>query len=100
MRRDLALLDDLHEKTESAITGLDAYIAAGKKFAEEFRAGRLAELERVIELDELYGHDRCGAYLSIVDAHSYAVWATSGPLSVDDESWILLGWQASQAGLR
>jgi len=46
LRRDLALLDDLHEETKSAITGLDAYIAAGKAFAEEFRRGRLAELER------------------------------------------------------
>jgi uncharacterized protein YaaN involved in tellurite resistance len=46
LRRDLALLDELHEETKSAITGLDAYIAAGKKFAEEFRVGRLAELER------------------------------------------------------
>jgi uncharacterized protein YaaN involved in tellurite resistance len=46
LHRDLALLDDLHEETKSAITQLDAYIAAGKKFAEEYRAGRLAELER------------------------------------------------------
>jgi len=44
--RDLALLDDLHEETNRRITGLDAYIAAGKAFAEEFRRGRLAELER------------------------------------------------------
>jgi len=46
LRRDLALLDDLHAETKSAITGLDAYIAGGKAFAEEFRRGRLAELER------------------------------------------------------
>ena len=46
LRRDLALLDDLHEETKSAITQLDTHIAAGKAFAEEFRRGRLAELER------------------------------------------------------
>ncbi len=46
LRRDLALLDDLHKETKTAITGLDAYIAGGKAFAEEFRKGRLAELER------------------------------------------------------
>jgi uncharacterized protein YaaN involved in tellurite resistance len=46
LRRDIALLDDLQEETKSAITQLDAYIAAGKHFAEEFRAGKLTELER------------------------------------------------------
>jgi uncharacterized protein YaaN involved in tellurite resistance len=46
LRRDIALLDDLHEETKSAITQLDAHIAAGKNFAAEFRAGKLAELER------------------------------------------------------
>jgi uncharacterized protein YaaN involved in tellurite resistance len=45
LRRDIALLDELHEQTKTAIAGLDAHIAAGKAFAEEFRAGRLAELE-------------------------------------------------------
>ena len=43
LRRDIALLDDLHEGTKSAITQLDTYIAAGKHFAEEFRAGKLTE---------------------------------------------------------
>lgn len=45
LRRDIALLDDLHEQTKMAIGGLDAYIAAGKAFAEEFRAGKLRALE-------------------------------------------------------
>jgi uncharacterized protein YaaN involved in tellurite resistance len=45
LRRDIALLDELHEQTRTAITGLDAHIAAGKAFAEEFRAGPLAALE-------------------------------------------------------
>lgn len=46
LRRDIALLDGLHEETKSAITQLDSHIAAGKAFADEFRRGRLAELER------------------------------------------------------
>ena len=46
LRRDIALLDDLHEETRTALGELDAHIAAGKGFAEEFRAGKLAELER------------------------------------------------------
>jgi uncharacterized protein YaaN involved in tellurite resistance len=46
LRRDIALLDELHEETKSAITQLDTHIAAGKAFAQEFRSGGLAELER------------------------------------------------------
>ena len=34
---------------------------------------------RSIALDELYGNDRHGAYLSIVDTASLAVWAVEGP---------------------
>src|SRR5215470_4253439 len=45
LRRDIALLDELHEQTKTAIAGLDAHIAAGKAFADEFRAGKLTELE-------------------------------------------------------
>jgi uncharacterized protein YaaN involved in tellurite resistance len=45
LRRDIALLDELHEQTKTAIAGLDAHIAAGKAFADEFRVGRLAELD-------------------------------------------------------
>ncbi|MGO4716360.1 toxic anion resistance protein [Bradyrhizobium sp. 2TAF24] len=46
LRRDIALLDDLHEQTKSALVDLDSHIAAGKGFAEEFRRGQLIELER------------------------------------------------------
>lgn len=46
LRRDIALLDDLHEQTKSALTELDAHIAAGKAFVEDYRRGPLAELER------------------------------------------------------
>jgi uncharacterized protein YaaN involved in tellurite resistance len=46
LRRDIALLDELHEQTKSAIGDLDAHIAAGKAFVSEFRAGKLGELEK------------------------------------------------------
>jgi len=46
LRRDIALLDDLYEQTKTALGDLDAHIAAGKGFAEEFRGGKLVELER------------------------------------------------------
>lgn len=46
LRRDIALLDELHEQTKASLGDLDAHIAAGKKFAEEFRRGRMIELEQ------------------------------------------------------
>ena len=46
LRRDIALLDDLYDQTRTVLGALDAHIAAGKSFAEEFRATKLVELER------------------------------------------------------
>ncbi|MEJ1969399.1 MAG: toxic anion resistance protein [Rhizomicrobium sp.] len=45
LRRDVTMLDGLHDQTKDSIAGLDAYIAAGKAFADEFQKGPLAELE-------------------------------------------------------
>jgi len=45
LRRDIAMLDDLHEETKASITDLETYIAAGKAFAAEFRMGQLAALK-------------------------------------------------------
>jgi uncharacterized protein YaaN involved in tellurite resistance len=45
LRRDIAMLDQLHEETKSSITELDAYITAGKQFVETFRAEDLAALK-------------------------------------------------------
>ena len=45
MRRDVAMLDGLHDQTRDSIGELDAFIAAGKAFADEFRRGQLSELE-------------------------------------------------------
>lgn len=45
LRRDVTMLDGLHDQTRDAIANLDAFIAGGKAFAEEFRTGRLVELE-------------------------------------------------------
>jgi uncharacterized protein YaaN involved in tellurite resistance len=46
LRRDIAMLDGLHEQTKAALVELDAHIAAGKSFVEQFRAGKLVELEK------------------------------------------------------
>src|SRR6266496_905161 len=48
----------------------------------------------------MYGNDRRGAYLHIVDTASHAVWAAEGPVPVDTESWTLVLWLAQERGLR
>lgn len=45
LRRDIAILDDLHEQTRSSILKLDAYVQAGKNFVEKFRAEELPRLK-------------------------------------------------------
>jgi len=45
LRRDVAMLDGLHDQTRDSIGELDAYIAAGKAFAEAFQKGPLVELK-------------------------------------------------------
>lgn len=55
---------------------------------------------RVLALDEIYGNNRHGATLSVVDALSGAVWAAAGPVAVDGESWTLLLWEVQARGLR
>jgi hypothetical protein len=56
--------------------------------------------ERAVALDEIYGRDRQGAYLHIVDVESGAVWAAEGPVPVDGETWTLVLWLAQERGLR
>lgn len=46
LRRDIALLDDLYEQTRASLGQLDAHITAGKAFAEEFRGGKLIEMQQ------------------------------------------------------
>ena len=49
LRRDIAILDDLHEETKGAILKLDAYVQAGKTFAEQFRANELPKIKATAE---------------------------------------------------
>ncbi|AVA21460.1 MULTISPECIES: toxic anion resistance protein [unclassified Rhizobium] len=49
LRRDIALLDDLHEETKQSILQLDAYVQAGKTFAERFRSVELPKLKSAAE---------------------------------------------------
>ena len=48
MRRDITMLDGLHAQTKGSISELDAYIAAGKAFADEFRHGDLERLKAAV----------------------------------------------------
>lgn len=45
LRRDIAILDDLHEQTRQSILKLDAYVQAGKQFVARFRAEELPKLK-------------------------------------------------------
>lgn len=45
LRRDIAVLDDLHGETQQAIIRLDGYVQAGKQFGEWFRAEELPKLK-------------------------------------------------------
>ena len=45
LRRDVTMLDGLHDQTRDSIGVLDAYIAAGKAFGDSYAKGPLAELE-------------------------------------------------------
>lgn len=55
---------------------------------------------RVLALDEIYGNTHHAAYLTVLDARSGAVWATSGPIAADAESWTLLLWEVQDRGIR
>lgn len=78
-----------------------AVLSAAQQRALTWMAHRPApEGARSVALDEIFGNDRQGAYLSIVDTASWAVWASAGPVAVDAESWTLVLWEAQERGLR
>lgn len=49
LRKDIAVLDDLHEQTALSIVQLTGYIEAGEDFAKEMRDIRLPELKTIAE---------------------------------------------------
>jgi uncharacterized protein YaaN involved in tellurite resistance len=64
LRRDIAVLDDLHEQTAGSIAQLAAYIEAGEQFAAEIKATRLPELKTIAD-EALLTSD------GLVEAQSY-----------------------------
>lgn len=87
--RDVAL------GTISAVVG-----EAERRSLAWFETSASPATRRCLALDEIFGKQRQGAYLNVVDTASWAVWATAGPVAVDRESWTLLLWEAQDHGLR
>jgi hypothetical protein len=111
-RQILTLLVESHSSYRGIQTCLDrlthqhvslgtiaSVIAAAQLRAQDWMASQAPATARPIALDEIYGKQRRGAYLSIVDTASYAVWAAEGPLPVDTEAWTLVLWVAQDRGL-
>ena len=79
---------------------ISTIIQAAQRRAQAWLASHAPPASRPLALDELYGNDRRGAYLHVVDTASWAVWAAEGPVPVDTESWTLVLWLAQERGLR
>src|SRR5262249_1056263 len=57
LRRDIAMLDELHGETEQSVVALSAYIDAGKQFADEVEKAELPKLQANIETAKKEGRD-------------------------------------------
>lgn len=79
---------------------ISAIIGEAQRRAQQWLATQAPPASRPLALDEMYGNDRRGAYLHVVDTASHAVWAAEGPVPVDTESWTLVLWLAQERGLR
>lgn len=72
---------------------------AGQRAQQWFR-GHAPATARGLALDEMYGARHGVGYLNAVDVHSGTVWASTGLLDVDGESWTLLLWELEEQGVR
>lgn len=64
LRRDIMMLDDLHEQTAGSIAQLTTYIEAGEAYAAEMKASRLPELKAAADAASLTGD-------GLVEAQAY-----------------------------
>ena len=64
LRRDIMMLDDLHEQTAGSIAQLTTYIEAGEAYAAEMKATRLPELKAAADAASLTGD-------GLVEAQAY-----------------------------
>ncbi|HEX5503036.1 MAG TPA: hypothetical protein VFW96_10460 [Thermomicrobiales bacterium] len=92
----------LREVTGRAVSlaAIGAVVTAAMAQARHWLATHQPATARAVALDELYGNNRHGAYLHVVDVGSGAVWWAEGPLPVDGETWALVLWEAEARGLR
>src|SRR6476661_7498882 len=79
---------------------ISAITAEAQQRSLTWMATHAPPTSRAIALDEIYGRRRSGAYLTVVDLDSWAVWAADGPLPVDADTWTLVLWEAQARGLR
>ena len=79
---------------------ISAIVREAQRRAQAWMSSHAPPSSRPLALDELYGNDRRGAYLHVVDTASWAVRAAEGPVPVDTESWTLVLWLAQARGLR
>jgi hypothetical protein len=79
---------------------ISAILGKAERRAQTWMATHAPPTSRALALDEIYGRQRRGAYLNVVDLDSWAVWAAEGPLSVDADTWTLVLWEAQARGLR
>src|SRR3954449_2281529 len=112
-RQVLSLLVEAHATVRGIQAGLwqvarrrvslgtiSAIIGEAQRRGQAWVARAAPPASRPLALDEMYGNDRRGAYLHVVDTASWAVWAAEGPVPVDTESWTLVLWLAQERGLR
>lgn len=78
---------------------ITAILAEAEQHAMHYLATHMPPTTRAIALDELYANDRQGAYLTIADVHSGAIWASVGPVNTDSDSWTLVLWDVHDHGL-
>jgi hypothetical protein len=79
---------------------ISTIVQDAQRRAQAWMSSHAPPSSRPLALDEMYGNDRRGAYLHVVDTASWAVWAAEGPVPVDTESWTLVLWLAQERGLR
>ena len=85
---------------EVSLGTIAAVVQTAGQRAQQWLARQMPTTARALALDELYGSQRGAGYLTVVDAGSGAVWASTSPVAVDGESWTLLLWQLEEQGLR
>lgn len=73
LRRDIAMLDGLHEQTKTSIIDLDAHIEAGKQYVEEFKTTQLPAMKQAADQAAADGNE--GVALMAAQAYQDAVQA-------------------------